>query len=78
MNKKEQNKGPEMEREELDDIVMPGEKSPILDDNLSAIRRSEIISIAPDDIDWNNIYFGKDRGLHSIEPSEEPRRKYSR
>ena len=53
---------------EQDDLIVSREQKPIGPEKLVSIRQSEMISIAPDNINWNNIYSGKTGGLHSIKP----------
>jgi hypothetical protein len=61
---------------EQDDLVVPTEKSPEeADDKMTSVRRSEVTSIAPDDINWNNVYLGKQHGLHSIKPEIDSRKR---
>jgi len=58
-----------------DDLVVSREMPPVRPDELTSIRRNEIASIAPDDINWNNIFLGKKHGLHSIKPETDSRKK---
>lgn len=53
---------------EQDDLIVSRKNEPVGPDKLISVRRSEITSIAPDDINWDNIYAGKTGGLHSIKP----------
>ncbi|RJP66350.1 MAG: hypothetical protein C4532_16185 [Candidatus Abyssobacteria bacterium SURF_17] len=49
---------------EQDDRVAPSKEKPDGAEKLMSIRRSELTSIVPDDINWGNIYYGKQHGLH--------------
>lgn len=61
---------------EQDDLVVSTEKSAEeADEKVTSVRRSEVTSIAPDDINWNNVYLGKQHGLHSIKPEIDSRKK---
>jgi len=53
---------------EQDDLIVSREKEHIGPDKLMSVRQSDITSIAPDDINWDNVYAGKTGGLHSIKP----------
>ncbi len=58
-----------------DDLVVSKEKPTVRPDDLASVRRSEITSIVPDDINWNNVFLGKKHGLHSIKPETDSRKK---
>ena len=60
---------------EQDELVVSGGQKPIRKDKLISIRQSEITSIAPDDINWNNIYIGKQHGLHGVKPEISSQKK---
>ena len=60
---------------EQDDLVVPGGKMPVEKEELTSIRRSRITSIVPDDMNWDNIYVGKQHGLNSIKPQVDSRKK---
>jgi hypothetical protein len=66
MAEKKDHNNPRRMFKEQDDLVVSREKEPVGPDKLLSIRRSEVTSIAPDDIKWDNIYAGKTGGLHSI------------
>jgi len=51
---------------EQDDLIVSRESKPIGPDKLISIRRSELTSIAPDDINWDHIYAGPSRAPHNI------------
>ncbi len=75
MEKKDEHNNPKRIFKEQDDLVIPGKKLPVGTDKVTSIRPSEITSVAPDDINWNNIYLGKKHGLHSAKPDLDSRRK---
>ena len=52
--------------EEQDDLVAPSRKLPAGADIITSVRQSDVISTAPDDIDWNKVYAGKQHGLYSV------------
>ncbi len=58
-----------------DDLVVSKEKPTVRPDDLVSLRRDEITSIAPDNINWNNVFLGKRHGLHSIKPEADSRKK---
>jgi hypothetical protein len=68
VNEKKVQNNPKRIFKEQDDLIVSREKQPGAPDKLVSIKRSEIISVAPDDINWNNVYAGKTGGLHSIKP----------
>lgn len=72
--KKERN-NPRSIFKEQDDLVVARPRLPVGGDELASIRRSGITSIVPDDINWNNIYVGKQHGLHSTKPEPDSDRK---
>ena len=73
-DKKERN-NPQRIFKEQDDLVVQGEKPLIERDELTSIKQAEITSTAPDDINGNNIYAGKQHGLHSTKPETEQKKK---
>jgi hypothetical protein len=75
VNVKRERNNPQKIFKEQDDLVVSGKETQTEADKLSSIRYSEITSIAPDDIDWNNIYVGKQHGLHSVKPEVSSRKK---
>ena len=75
MNTKHGRNSPRKVFKEQDDLVVSGKEAPISAEKLRSVRQSEITSIAPDDIDWNNIYAGKRHGLHSVKPEVSSRKK---
>jgi len=78
MDKKEKHDNPKKLFKEQDDLVVPGRGADIAPDRVVSIRRSEITSTAPDEIDWNKIYIGKQHELHSTRPETPPRREKTR
>ncbi len=63
---------------EQDNLIVSRKNEPGGADKLVSIRRSELTSTAPDDINWSSIYAGKTGGLHSIKPETGyPRKKRS-
>ena len=75
MHEKDKHNNPRKTFKEQDDLVVPGKKSSDSEETLTSIRRSEITSIAPDDMNWNNIYAGKQHGVHSTKPAVDSRRR---
>ncbi|MBI5117420.1 hypothetical protein HZA56_13165 [Candidatus Poribacteria bacterium] len=75
MERKGEHNNPKKIFREQDDLVIPSKKSLEGSDKVTSIRRSEITSIAPEDINWNNIYLGKKHGLHSTKPGVDSQRK---
>jgi len=73
-NKKDRNNRQRISKEQ-DDLVVQGEKPLIESDKLTSIRQAEITSTVPDDINWNDIYVGKQHGLHSIKPNTDSKKK---
>lgn len=78
MAKKEKHDNPKRLFKEQDDLVVSGKENQITPEKVISIRRSEVTSTAPEEIDWNNIYLGKQHGLHSTRPEAAPRRKKTR
>jgi hypothetical protein len=60
---------------EQDDLVVPGGKMPVEKEDLASIGPSRISSIVADDMNRDNIYVGKQHGLHSVKPDVDSRRK---
>ena len=61
---------------EQDDLVVSKEKKPVTPESLLSIRRSELTSMAPDDINWNKIFVGKNGGIESIKSGTDlPKKK---
>ena len=75
MNARDERNNPKRIFKEQDDLVISRKETTPATDKLSSIRRSEITSIAPDDINRNNIYAGKQHGLHSAKPEVGSRKK---
>jgi hypothetical protein len=75
MIKKKQYNSPNKLFKEPDELIRSRKNVPVGPVKLISIRRSEIMSIAPDDINWDNIYSGKTAGLHSIEPETQASRE---
>ena len=75
MGEKKDKNNPKKIFREQDDLVVSREKMPGSADGLTSIRHSEIASIVPDDMNWNNIYFGRQHGLHSTKPGEDSKKK---
>jgi hypothetical protein len=75
MERKDEHNNPQKIFKEQDDLVIPSKESPAGSDKVTSIRRSEITSVAPDDVNWNNMYLGKKHGLHSARPEVDSRRK---
>ena len=75
MDKKTEHNNPKKTFKEQDDLVVPGKKAPEAAEKLTSIRRPEITSIAPDDINWSKIYVGKQHGLHSNKPGVDHRKR---
>ncbi len=59
---------------EQDDLVAPSKEPPEEPGKLASVRRSELTSVAPDDINWGNIFCGKQHGLQSGKPEIESRK----
>lgn len=75
MREKKEHNNPQKTFKEQDDLVVERKKLPVEEDELASTRRSEITSIVPDDINWNNIYAGKQHGVHSTRPEPGSRKK---
>jgi len=67
--------GSERLPKEPDGLIRSQDHIPAGPKELISIRRAEIISIAPDSINWDNIYSGKTAGLQSIKPTTWASRK---
>ena len=68
MDEKYNHNNPQKIFKEQDDLVVERTEPSIDREDLASIRHSEITSIVPDDINWNNIYAGKQHGIHSTKP----------
>jgi hypothetical protein len=75
VNREKQINNPQKIFKEQNDLVVQKEKMPVERDDLTSIRRSDITSIVPDDINWSNIYVGKQHGVHSIKPDPNPKKE---
>jgi len=72
MRKESDHNNPKRIFKEKGGIGIPGKNPAIGRDNLTSIRHSEITSIAPDDINWNKIYAGKQKGPKRGKPESDP------
>ena len=75
MHEKNEHNNPRKSFKEQDDLLVNSKRLLDSADKLISIRRSEITSTAPDDMNWNNIYAGKQHGVHSTKPAVDSRRK---
>ena len=75
MGTKHEHNNPQRIFKEQDDLVVSGRETPTDEGKLTSVRQSEITSIAPDDINWNNIYVGKQHGLNSVKPKISSRKE---
>ncbi|GAB4337088.1 MAG: hypothetical protein Kow0099_10380 [Candidatus Abyssubacteria bacterium] len=74
VERKEHNNPKRIFREQ-DDRVAPDRPPAIEPQTIASVRRSELASIAPDDINWGNIFCGKQHGLESVKPEMESRKR---
>ena len=73
-NEKERN-NPQKIFKEQDDLVVQNEKPLIKREELTSLKQAEITSTVPDDMNWNNIYVGKQHGIHSIRSTTDRKKK---
>jgi hypothetical protein len=69
MPERKEHNNPQRVFKEQDDLVVENRPLPYERDKLTSIRRSQLTSIAPDDVNWNNIYAGKQHDVHSGKPA---------
>ncbi len=72
-SRKEHNNPKKLFREQDDLVVSPRDIAEVVENKISSVRESHLTSIVPDETNWNNIYVGKQHGIHSIKPEADSR-----
>ncbi len=75
MDEEKRHNNPKKIFKEEDNLVVLGNDPPSAEQKLASIRRSEITSTAPDDINLDKIYVGKQHGLHSTRREIDSRKR---